>query len=65
MEISPIHMEAYANWRLKLHNYSGKPGGGDCATNHRSTASVMTVAIRGAGAMSNTEEIIKTVNNKT
>lgn len=37
-------METYANWSLKLHNYSGEAGGGDCATNHRSAAAVMALA---------------------
>lgn len=38
-------METYANWSLKLHNYSSKAGGGDCATNHCSAAAVMTLAV--------------------
>lgn len=38
-------METYANWSLKLHNYSSRAGGGDCATNHRSAATVMTLTV--------------------
>lgn len=38
-------METYANWSLKLHNYSSKAGGGHCATNHCGAATVMTLAV--------------------
>lgn len=58
MEISSIHMETYANWSLKLHNYISKAGG-DCATNHCSAATVMTLAGGAFAWCSGAEEIIK------
>lgn len=37
-------MESYANWSLKPHNYIGKAGGAECATNQRVAATLMTPA---------------------
>lgn len=54
-------METYANWSLKLHNYSSKAGGGYCATNHCSAATVMTLAVGELVWCSLAEEIIKAV----